>query len=404
MSDDGTADIGEATFDFAELFFSRTDEAGRIAYGNSVFRRISGYAWDELAGAPHKIVRHPDTPRAVFWLLWRTIQSGQPIGAYVKNRTKDGRAYWVFAIATPVEGGYLSVRLRPSSTLFATIRAAYPALAQEERRTGLAPTDSAALLLAQLQALGFDDYRTFMATALAAELTARDAQLARPPSARIARYVDIMTRAQTLLAHAKAISDAYDRNETVPFNFRVLAAQMGPAGAAIGVISTNYAMLSNEMRAILAAFAESAREVRQAIVEGCFLACTARVQQEVAAFFRAETDDDLPRDEEADLLDRQQADYLARTEAGLADMVARARGFRNACEDMARLATGLEVMRVMGKVECARHDAARERLDDLLHELETFQKTVAAALKDLEQVNRIIVGGIEQLCRHAEAA
>lgn len=404
MGDDSLDPTGEVTFDFSELFFSRTDDAGRIAFGNSVFRRISGYGWDRLLGAPHKIIRHPDTPRAVFWLLWKTIREGQPIGAYVKNRAADGRAYWVFAIVTPVEGGYLSVRLRPSSELFATVRQAYPALALREQRESLAPADSAVLLLEQLKGLGFDDYPAFMAHALAVELAARDTRLGRPQDRRISRFADLMSRAHALLRHAGAISEAYDRNETVPFNFRVLAAQLGQAGAAIGEISNNYSMLSAEMRAILNAFTASAGEVRTAIIGGSFLACTARVQQEVATFFRTEAEDGLPREVEAVTLERQQGEYLARTLTGLADIAVRARGFRRACEEMGRLAAGLEVMRVMGKVECARHDAARERMDDLLRELETFQKAVAAALKDLEQVNRVIAADVALLLRPAEAA
>src|SRR5690606_31957630 len=104
----------------------RTDAAGLIQFGNSVFQRVSIYDWDELLGKPHKIVRHPDTPRAAFWLLWSAIKDGRPFGAYVKNRAKDGRFYWVFAIVTPVDGGYLSVRLRPSTELLAVIKREYP--------------------------------------------------------------------------------------------------------------------------------------------------------------------------------------------------------------------------------------------------------------------------------------
>ena len=101
-----SVDPNESRFEFNELFFSRTDESGIIKFGNSVFQRVSVYEWDELLNKPHKIIRNPDTPRAVFRLLWDSIKSGSPIGAYVKNRAKDGRYYWVFAIVTPVEGGY----------------------------------------------------------------------------------------------------------------------------------------------------------------------------------------------------------------------------------------------------------------------------------------------------------
>ena len=137
-------DQGESTFGFDELFFSRTDPAGIIRYGNSVFQRVSVYSWEELLGKPHKIVRHPDTPRAVFWLLWDTIKKGSPIGAFVKNKAKDGRYYWVFALVTPVDDGYLSVRLRPSSEFFDVVKALYPEFSDMERRENIEPADAAA--------------------------------------------------------------------------------------------------------------------------------------------------------------------------------------------------------------------------------------------------------------------
>ena len=39
--------------------------------------------------------------RAVFKLLWETIENGQEILAYVVNMTKYGDHYWVFAHVTP---------------------------------------------------------------------------------------------------------------------------------------------------------------------------------------------------------------------------------------------------------------------------------------------------------------
>lgn len=92
----------EVPFTFEELFFSRTNWRGVILAGNSVFQRVSLYSWDELIQKPHNVIRHPDMPKGVFWLLWDTIKKGEPVGAYVKNRAKDGRYYWVFAIVTPI--------------------------------------------------------------------------------------------------------------------------------------------------------------------------------------------------------------------------------------------------------------------------------------------------------------
>ena len=105
---------GEAPFGLGEVFFSRTDQRGVIKTGNYVFKRVSNYEWEELIGAPHKIIRHPDMPKAVFWLLWDAIAKGKPVGAYVKNRAKDGLHYWVYACVVPDRR---RVSLGPDQTL-----------------------------------------------------------------------------------------------------------------------------------------------------------------------------------------------------------------------------------------------------------------------------------------------
>lgn len=399
------SDASEITFGFDELFFSRTDPAGVIQFGNSVFQRVSIYSWDELLLKPHKIIRHADTPRAAFYVLWDTIKQGVPFGAYVKNRAKDGRYYWVFAIVTPVEGGYLSVRLRPSSDLFAVIKQEYPALSAIERRDRLAPADSAAILLQRLGELGFPNYPAFMAAALGRELAARDERLGRPRDRSIGQFDELVGTAQSLLKQADIIAAAYASNENVPFNFRVLAAQLGQDGAAIGVISTNYTLLSTEMKSILTEFVDSAQEVFRTINEGYFLACTARVQRELLDFFGTEENSSgLSREQEMLLLDRQQMEYRAKAAAGLTEIARKAAGFKQTCLDMNRLAAALEVTRVMGKVECARHTEVKDRMDELLNDLESFQKTIAAALKELDHMNEHIRREADDLLACAKAA
>lgn len=100
------------------FLISRTDLKGRIVYANASFIEVSGFTADELEGAHHNIVRHPDMPREAFANLWDTIQAGETWIGLVKNRRKDGGFYWVKAHVIPFieEGehkGYVSVRTRP---------------------------------------------------------------------------------------------------------------------------------------------------------------------------------------------------------------------------------------------------------------------------------------------------
>jgi PAS domain S-box-containing protein len=91
----------EVFFDRDDLIVSKTDLKARITYANRTFCKVAGYSEKELIGAPHSIVRHPDMPRAVFKFMWDRILEGHEIFAYVKNMTKTGDHYWVFAHITP---------------------------------------------------------------------------------------------------------------------------------------------------------------------------------------------------------------------------------------------------------------------------------------------------------------
>jgi PAS domain S-box-containing protein len=125
-----------------DFIVSKTDLKGRITYGNRIFIEFSGYSEKELIGAQHNIIRHPDMPRAVFKLLWDTIQAGRECNAYVKNMAKDGSFYWVFTNVTPdFDGngnltGYLSVRRKPKASGVATASGLYQAMLEAERKAG----------------------------------------------------------------------------------------------------------------------------------------------------------------------------------------------------------------------------------------------------------------------------
>ena len=71
---------------------------------NEDFCKIAGYSLEELVGKPHNIVRHPEMPKKPFKSLWDTIQKGEIWTGYVKNATKDGGYYWVFATVYPLRG------------------------------------------------------------------------------------------------------------------------------------------------------------------------------------------------------------------------------------------------------------------------------------------------------------
>lgn len=111
----------EVPFPEGRLIVSRTDLTGIITHANDAFVEMSGWQREELIGAPHHILRHPDMPKVAFKSLWDDIAAGKKWHGYVKNLRQDGAYYWVYATAVPnIRNGqivgYTSVRRKPSRT------------------------------------------------------------------------------------------------------------------------------------------------------------------------------------------------------------------------------------------------------------------------------------------------
>lgn len=139
----------ELSFNDNQFIVSKTDLNGKLTYGNSLFIEISGYTEKELLGQPHKILRHEDMPAVIFKMLWNHIKEGKEIFAYVKNKTKDGDYYWVFAHVTPSYNphrqitNYHSVRRKPSQKALDVIKPLYTTLLQKERHGGVQASEAA---------------------------------------------------------------------------------------------------------------------------------------------------------------------------------------------------------------------------------------------------------------------
>lgn len=83
---------------------SEADLKGNILSVNEKFIQVSKYSKDELIGKPHNTTRHPDMPKEVFKEMWSTIGRGEIFRGIVKNRAKDGTAYYVDAVIAPLLG------------------------------------------------------------------------------------------------------------------------------------------------------------------------------------------------------------------------------------------------------------------------------------------------------------
>jgi len=133
----------EIPLNHKKIIVSKTDKYGKILYANDYFFEVTGYEESEVLGVPHSILRHPDMPRAVFYLMWQTIKKGDNITAVVKNLAKSGEYYWVttdFEIIRDKNGdieSYIAYRRPASKMAVSGVEELYEKLLKIEKKSGM---------------------------------------------------------------------------------------------------------------------------------------------------------------------------------------------------------------------------------------------------------------------------
>jgi PAS domain S-box-containing protein len=397
----------EALFGLQELFYSRTDPRGVIRTGNRVFQRVSGYDWERLAGAPHRIIRHPDMPRAVFHLLWKTIRRGDIIVAYVKNRTASGGHYWVLATVLPLPDGYLSIRIKPGSPVFAQARKLYADLRAEEIAEELSPEVSAGRLLARLRDLGFADYASFMLTALLQECAARNQAHSRINGAIFTDIDKAIAALSTLTEEQDRLVREFERLRDLPTNMRIIASRLEPSGGPVSAISETYkitlAALSSDISAIAVGEASLLNQMKASFSKALLLLSCARLQAEVVEQFQCEGPASQQFDQQAEeaLLADLAAAYDLEARGALARAVQIAGALKGGCSDIRRSMLGLDTIRVMGRVESGRMGTAGTRLAATIDQLDLRHAVIIERLQSIMDLSTTINASISRIgCRY----
>lgn len=398
----------EVPFDLRDLIYSRTDERGVILAGNEAFRQLSGYGWDELIGAPHRVVRHPDMPKGFFHLFWQLLKSGTPAVGYVKNRAQDGRHYWVLAAAVPYEGGYFSVRMKPTTPLFATIREEYARMRRREEAESLTPEASAALLCDRLRERGFPTYASFMTRALQDETTARDHALGRTADKDTAYLVTLVSALAATLEEQTRLIGLFDNLKLLPVNMRLIAARLEPQGGPISQISMNYKTSFDNISERLSNFVTGEGNIcgrmEAAISRSLVLTNCSRLYAEMAEHIRRPSGSyqgEENRQEHA-FADRLGAEGHTRAASALTEAGRLAADLIAAAFEVRRLVLGLDTIRILGRVESRRDRVLEAACSATLDQIDLVQAQISQSLHSLSSRALAIQTSLSMINAHQD--
>lgn len=386
-------DVQNLAFKLSDILVSRTDKRGVIEAGNEAFQRVSGYPWDKLHGAPHKLVRHEDMPKGVFHLFWSYLQQDKPIGAFVKNKTEDGKYYWVFAVASPLQDGYMSVRIKPSGPIFEDVQSLYATLLNAEKTEGLTPEQSAERLLDLLKDHGFDSYDAFMARAIGSETIARKEALNRDGDKILAAMNRVMEHWQIVQEEMRNTIVSFKVFEKLPVNMRIQAAQLGTDGIPLSVIASNFGNMTDSIEEMANDFLSEGTALDETLQRSLFLSALVAVQSEVVDLFRRETVEFEGVELLAEIA-RMEAQNEANGKVSLEYLKLvseKADEFSDLFASVETFHSGISVTRVMAEIEIGQiRTLAASSLSAIVNELEGFLDNEGTRLNKMRSsLNRI---------------
>lgn len=376
------ATSNEVRFPLEHVLTSATDPRGVIGFASAQFCDVAGYNSDDLMGAPHKIVRHADMPKGLFYLAWEALKAGHSVAAYVKNKTKSGEHYWVIATMTPTENGYLSARVRPSSDIFEATKEIYAQVLKEEEG-GLAPEQSAARILELLGEAGYANFEEYGLKALNAEFKARDIVLADlAPTFQL--MDDLSDLIQDMRGLVNSIEQGFERVRGEPVNLRILAGRLEGAGAALGTISQNYDAMAKEMHGLVGRLDNSESgaltQMFSAVTQG-------RAALQMAQLLHEAHDQSCESKRDAEdavqMLKEHHERLQNRSRTSLIEIGSIGKSIPDICRSLRRRINGLDVVKLLCKVESGRMRDVDSGLDGIIARLENFHDNTDSHLADL---------------------
>ena len=402
----------ESPFGFHEFFFSTTNKRGVIRFGNDVFARVSVYPKEQMIGAPHSIIRHPDMPRSVFKIFWDTLKSDKAIGAYVKNLAGNGSYYWVFAFAFPIEDGFLSIRFKPSSVIFQEVQKIYEELRVfEQGNDDLDASEN--LLLEKIKQQGFKDYEEFMVKATLAELNSRALQVSKSQSqeklgqdsgqfrqiaettnSTLYRLNEIFEKVSgfqksndVLVTTIDNLDKEFLNLKFISVNMTIAAAKFGNVAASLGVVSKEFSSLSGEIEKNLSGLTGFVQNLAKVIQQCSFRASALNSQMLMVDFFVKESIIKMQTVDTAfaEMAENQKdfshlfKDYSMNLKKEVSELSTYLAEIETGMSDVSKFITGLEVIKQIGAVESARVSEVKQAFQHYLEQMDRFIQLLRSA-------------------------
>lgn len=367
-----------------EILYSRSDSDGLIRCVNEAFVRFSGYPAVDLLGKSYRILRDPQTPGAIYDLLWRRLDSRQPAATYLCNRARSGDSHWMFAIVLPLNGGFISLHLPPMAGIFTDIPEIYRESVAREAEDRADPDRNTRTLRRLALARGFPGYDSFVACALAQECAARG--LLAPANDPRRRGLSAMTESLTLgLQGQVGLIRSFEALQLISNNMQIVASRLEPSGGPVSAIAENYRSssmgISRRLQAFVGHDGGLCELAAGALSHVLIMLGAMRMLRAVGA--------GMAGGAECPLLEAAEPVLARAAQQAIGETIVASARVSRAGAEIRRHMLALDTIRVLGRVECCRVPEAGGLAATIDH-LDVFHTEIRARLAAIVQLSEVI--------------
>lgn len=251
----------------------------------------------------------------------------------------------------------------------------------------MAPAESAAMMLSELQALGIGSFAAYGAQILAEKLREDDA------SCPVRRLMGLHTSIAEVSTARGALMDTLRTLYLIPTNMRILASRLEPSGGPISAISDSYKRAAADLMTRLTGGPKGAPgrsgptiSSAQMIEEAVLSICVAMLVQRAISQLVTEAGAlGQALDEETATLQAvgaryQQAYREAQSPQRLDDIMRSVQQVAREAEVLKRLMAGLDQIRILGEVESGRIRDSDSGLAAIMSQLTSFHGQIHSRL------------------------
>lgn len=383
--------------------FSRGDAEGIIIAGSDSFQKLIATDWGNLLGKSHNDLFSDQMPKGVMRVLRSKYRQRGFVFSYVYGKTYGNGDYWGIILCVPLDVGYVTMVLNPSSPFYPEIQSLYARLLTREANQDLTDQDAEAVFLGELADMGFESYDVMMWHAIWAEFHAEMAQ----SSTRNKVFFSIAERVRNSLTQLKDLQGELLRTvallRDLPTNMRIIASRLEPSGGPLSAMSDIYSTASTQLFSEIVEFSTGATsltgDMEHAFGKACAMKICAILQDDITQNFRKDppTSAGFIVTEEFEALDRLNAICLNFESIGLYDAQKLAKKINAASYDLRRSMLGLDTVRVMGLVESGRMGAEGSRIGATMEQIGHCHDSIVVVLQKIKDTAASINLGVTEL-------